>query len=303
MGIFDGHGPRGHDVSHYIALELPRIFAKIMRQKANSLPQPLLDSLGSPQLEYLVVNYIKRALIETFLTVDETEPVKGSGGSTASTLFYPGLGSKVYIANAGDSTTLIAMYTKSSNRSAIVVQNRKHKPHLEEERQRIEKAGGQVMIPPSVLQGDSSDGLSETSRVVIPGPGGNSFGSLALAMSRSIGDFDGKSVGIIAEPDVIPWDVNEFYKKNHFSQEQIDDTTWFAVVASDGVYDLLPPDIVVEYLGRSLHHDHTSVNLSPLEACERIIREASRLWMKASMGGMPYRDDITIGVSKINFAL
>eukprot|EP00571_Detonula_confervacea_P005758 CAMPEP_0172325160 /NCGR_PEP_ID=MMETSP1058-20130122/53275_1 /TAXON_ID=83371 /ORGANISM="Detonula confervacea, Strain CCMP 353" /LENGTH=470 /DNA_ID=CAMNT_0013041631 /DNA_START=276 /DNA_END=1688 /DNA_ORIENTATION=+ len=304
MGIFDGHGGRGHEVSHYIALEFPKVFTKTMRQKQHTLPLPLLDCIRNSKMGHHVENYMKEALKETFLEVDAHEPVKGTGGSTASVLFYPGIESKVYIANAGDSATIIAAFSNSRKESTIVYQNRKHKPHLEDERQRIENAGGQVMIPPSLLRGDTnSPGLKDTSRLIIPSA--NGFGSMALAMSRSIGDFDGKAVGLIAEPDVDVWDVRQHYQAHQFDRKQELDTQWFAVIASDGVYDMLAPEKVVEYLGRSLFDGHSSGTIiSPLEACERLIREASRLWKKESslsMGGMQYRDDITLGVSKIDF--
>lgn len=305
MGIFDGHGGRGHVVSHYIALELPKVFAKIMKQKQHTLPLPLLDCIKNSKMNDHVENYIKDALKETFIEVDANEPVKGTGGSTASVLFYPGLDTKAYIANAGDSTTIIAAFSKSRKESTIVYQNRKHKPHLQDERQRIENAGGQVMIPPSLLRGDTNSQLKESSRIIIPSPDGNAFGSMALAMSRSIGDFDGKAVGLIAEPEIDIWDVREHYRTHQFDREQELDTQWFAVIASDGVYDMLAPETVVKYLGRSLFGGHDSGTIiSPLEACERLIREASRIWKKesaSSMGGMQYRDDITLGVSKIDF--
>ena len=42
------------------------------------------------------------------------------------------------------------------------------------------------------------------------------------------------------------------------------------------------------------------VNYTPLEACERLVREASRLWMQAESGMNQYRDDITVSVSIID---
>lgn len=73
---------------------------------------------------------------------------------------------------------------------------------------------------------------------------------------------------------------------------------YFAIAASDGVFDVLSQETVADYLGQSMFDDRR--NKSILEACERLIREASRLWMKDSMG-LQYRDDISIGVSRINF--
>lgn len=265
MGIFDGHGGDGHKVSHFIALN----FLKTFTTKAKN-------------------SEIKHALINTFIDIDDNEPVKGQGGSTCSVLYYPGFDSKVYIANTGDSTTLIVSYSATTKKSTIVYQNRKHKPHLADERQRIEAAGGQVMIPPSLMLGGDGQGqgdIKETSRLIIPAADGNPLGGLALAMSRSIGDFDGKNVGLIAEPEV-----------DEFDMDSQSDVQYFAISASDGVYDVLSADIVADYLGKSLYEDGT-----PLEACERLVRDASRLWKKASGLGMTYRDDITVGVSKINF--
>ena len=224
MGIFDGHGGRGHEVSHHLALGFTKAFTSYMqRQGSQQLPVPFLQSLGKAQYHNQLQSYIHDIMIRTFTQMDDSEPVKGSGGSTASVLFYPGIDSRVYIANTGDSTTLIAAYSKSTKQATIVYQNRKHKPHLPDEKSRIEKAGGQVMIPPSVLQeDDGSDGLKETSRLIIPDSSGNIFGGLALAMSRSIGDVDGKGVGLIAEPEVDVWNANEWYVKHKQQRSDIE---------------------------------------------------------------------------------
>lgn len=225
MGIFDGHGPRGHEVSHYLAIEFPKIFARNMRRMQNTIHQPVYDSLrNSTTHEHHFTNSIKSALNETFIEADANEPLKDTGGSTANVLFYPGVNSTVYIANVGDSTTLIVSYCKTKRKSTVVYQNRKHKPHLPDERQRIENAGGIVRIPQSLLRGDGSinGSIQETSRVIIPDKNGNPFHSLALAMSRSIGDFEGKRIGLTAEPEIDVWDVNDW--KRQFDTDQVLDT-------------------------------------------------------------------------------
>mmetsp|Transcript_31095 Transcript_31095/g.62040 ORF Transcript_31095/g.62040 Transcript_31095/m.62040 type:complete len:574 (+) Transcript_31095:78-1799(+) len=286
MGIFDGHGGSGHNVAHHVALELPRVFATKMQQ-GNFLT---IDAQFDDK--------IAQVLKQTFLVVDGNEPVKGEGGCTASTAFYPGFGTKVYLANVGDSTTLIVRYNKSTGKSTIVHQNRKDKPHLDDERQRIEKAGGQVYIPTSLLISDES---KETSRVYIPSANGM---QLALAMSRSIGDFDGKVVGLISEPIVSIWDVQQYQREHQFSQGLSQDSEWFVVIASDGIYDVIPEEEVVDRLGKSLYHftmeGGVTKTTNPLVTCEQLIRKASRAWLKQTPG-MKYRDDITLGVSKLNF--
>jgi serine/threonine protein phosphatase PrpC len=222
MGIFDGHGPSGHEVSHFLALELPEIFARNMRRWQNSISLRMYENARNlTAYEYHITNSIKSALKETFIEADANEPLKGSGGSTASVLFYPGLNSKVYIANVGDSTILIVAYCKTTRKSTVVYQNRKHKPHLPDERKRIEDAGGVVKIPLSLVRGGDSinDGIQESSRVIIP----DKTGSMALAMSRSIGDFEGKRVGLTAEPEIDVWDFND-WKRSFDSDHKIIDT-------------------------------------------------------------------------------
>lgn len=294
MGIFDGHGERGHEVSQHVAVEFPTTFVRNMK---GLNPQVYQLSGASPASNSLTSSdydaSIKEILTMTFLQIDSTEPLMGtgtSGGSTASTFFYPGHGSKFYLANVGDSTVIISRYDKSSKRSSIIKQNRKDKPHLEGERKRIEAAGGQVYIP---FTRPSSDeiGPKDSSRLLITLPNGAQLG---LAMSRSIGDAEGKAFGLIAEPIVSVFDVRQWYEEEKYSQRQIENSEWFVVIASDGVYDVLSQEDVVQRLGQSLYGGSLDVE----RTCEQLIREASRLWIKATLM-QPYRDDISLGVNRI----
>ncbi|KAL7439419.1 hypothetical protein ACHAXM_006693 [Skeletonema potamos] len=296
MGIYDGHGGQGHVVSHFVALELPRIFAELVQSKHPP------NNVGSSKYD----DYIKQIFKDAYLEVDRKEPVKGGAGCTASSLFYPGEGTKAYVANVGDSTTLIVKYNKSKKQTTIVYRNRKHKPHLPDEKLRINAVGGQIMIPPSMLlmpnSGNNNNNnnnaiIQETSRLLVPAPSGDPFGGMALAMSRAIGDSDAKVVGLISEPEVDVWDLNDYYTQQQSSPEQIEENGWFAVVASDGMYDVISSEEVVNKLGQSLYSDENAV--SPLEACEQLIRKATLLWM--NMAGN-YRDDISVGVSKLDFS-
>ena len=300
LGIFDGHGERGHEVSQHVALELPKIFARTIKEQQKLLLEKesnsTSDSISPMDARY--IDLVREAMTATFLEVDDTEPVKGtgtSGGSTASTLFYPGFGSKLYLANVGDSVTIIARYDKTTNTAAIVKQNRKDKPHLDEERKRIEAVGGKVSMP-FALPSANDYGPQGSSRLIITLPGGFQIG---LAMSRSIGDAEGKRFGLIAEPTVEVFDVQEYYMQNAFSEKQIDDYEWFSVIASDGVYDVLSPEKVVQRLGESLYSNTKDTSVG--STCEKVIREAGRLWMKHTIEriGEVYRDDITLGVSNI----
>lgn len=91
---------------------------------------------------------------------------------------------RIIIANCGDSRA-IAIY-RNGNSYHLKQLTVDHKPDLPDEKRRIERLGGTVANP----YNDKSP-----SRVYLNGqnyPG--------LAMSRSIGDFVGGSVGVICKP-------------------------------------------------------------------------------------------------------
>ena len=57
-------------------------------------------------------------------------------------------------------------------------------------------------------------------------------------MSRSIGDLKGKTVGVIAEPGILEYDLKE--------------TTKIIVIASDGVWEFLKNEDIVE-IGKNFY--------------------------------------------------
>ena len=144
----------------------------------------------------------------------------------------------LYLASVGDSTGIVASWNAKQQQATIVQSAVRHKPADPEERKRIEAAGGQVVQP----MGDPS------SRVVIPSPLGKFYDS-ALAMSRSMGDRDGKRPGFLtAEPSVLSWDLKQPYTSGQEQQQQ----QLFVVLSSDGVTDMIPTDQLLNQLGAAL---------------------------------------------------
>jgi serine/threonine protein phosphatase PrpC len=90
-------------------------------------------------------------------------------------------------------------------------------------------------------------------------------------MSRSIGDWEWKRVGVTAEPLVDVIDVSNL-------------TQPFLVAASDGLWDLRRPQFFAKQFGRSFYGGERH----PLVACVETILQVSpqkKEW---------YRDDITV---------
>ncbi len=82
-----------------------------------------------------------------------------------------------------------------------------------------------------------------------------------LAMARSFGDFIASKVGVICEPEIISVELNE-------------DEDKFIVLASDGIWEFLDNEYVVNTVAPFyLKND-------PEGAADRLIRDATAQWKK-----------------------
>eukprot|EP00386_Alphamonas_edax_P009805 GDKI01032106.1.p1 GENE.GDKI01032106.1~~GDKI01032106.1.p1 ORF type:complete len:490 (+),score=124.36 GDKI01032106.1:157-1470(+) len=171
-GVFDGHGPYGHDISNFCQQHVPRLLV----QNPDFVTKP------------------KEALKAAFLEVHkmlENESMKGKfdcslSGSTGTVILHRSKDQKLYVAHVGDSRAVLAQKGPDGKLTAFDLTN-DHKPNLEHEKRRIHASGGQVRR----LEGDIPY------RVFLKGklyPG--------LAMSRALGDTVGVSAGVIPEPEV-----------------------------------------------------------------------------------------------------
>ncbi|CEL99363.1 unnamed protein product [Vitrella brassicaformis CCMP3155] len=171
-GVFDGHGPSGHDVSGFVHHNLPRIL----------LSDPLFnDNPGQ---------CLKTAFRKVHIALEQRANQPDGfdcalSGTTGTVVIHKD--NKLYVAHVGDSRAVLGV--KTNNSKKLVAQNltQDHKPTREDEKKRIVSSGGEVRR----LDGDIPH------RVFVKGkmyPG--------LAMSRAIGDTVGSSVGVIPDPDV-----------------------------------------------------------------------------------------------------
>lgn len=266
IGCFDGHARLGEVVSEYVVKELPKLLAS----KLDKI-QP--KSRHHPEL-------ISQAITETFLEMDKTAPAEISGGCTASIILQRG--SKLYIANAGDSRSFVVVYRSNKKTAEVIHISREDKPNLPDERERVEKAGGKVFLPPA-----------GTSRVLYTDP--ESGLTSGLAMSRSIGDWEVGKLGVIPDPIVQIIDIDEVVESHSKSDNDVDDDVCiFAVSATDGLMDYTTPEGIATVLAVSMY-EKDGPHL--LTAMEQLIYVAAAGWERAKRG--TYRDDIAISVSDI----
>lgn len=229
---------------------------------------------------------ITNLLNKTFVELDRDAPVGDKGGCTASLLLK--LQSKLYFANSGDSRTLLASFNPATNSSDILFITREDKPDLPDEKERVEKMGGMVYIPPASKPDASS-------RVVIYDYlSGTRSG---LAMSRSIGDRDFGKVGVIPDPIVKVFDLNKLVVENEscLNEESskecsVDERHIYAVSGTDGLFDELDLSEITGMVGSHLFLDEGKQLATALAAL--VVTSAQR-W------GARYRDDIAIVAARL----
>ncbi|XP_062502856.1 protein phosphatase 1B-like isoform X2 [Corticium candelabrum] len=209
FGVFDGHAGSkcaGYTSDHI----LNHLMRNMEREKSE---EDASSSIGSGSIDK-----VKEAIRQTFLGLDEEiqqtpnwSNGKDLSGTTAITCLVTE--DHIIFANCGDSRGLLC------RRGEVVFSTEDHKPYLERERERIEKAGGCV-----VLQRVNG----------------------SLAVSRALGDIaykrpqDKPAVEQIVspEPDVV-----------EMRREEGDE---FVVLACDGIWDVMDNNAVMEFVRRKL---------------------------------------------------
>eukprot|EP00747_Dinoflagellata_sp_TGD_P220491 gnl/TRDRNA2_/TRDRNA2_92472_c0_seq1.p1 gnl/TRDRNA2_/TRDRNA2_92472_c0~~gnl/TRDRNA2_/TRDRNA2_92472_c0_seq1.p1 ORF type:complete len:391 (-),score=88.43 gnl/TRDRNA2_/TRDRNA2_92472_c0_seq1:35-1207(-) len=169
-GVFDGHGPYGHDVSNFVHEELPRCFIEDTRFRKE--PEQAL-SAAFPKSHDLVQQIGKDLHFDC-----------GLSGTTATLVMHRD--DCLYCGHVGDSRTVVA---RGDPGRRLIAEDltEDHKPSSESECRRIKEAGGSVRR----IEGDIQY------RVFVAGkmyPG--------LSMTRSIGDTAAADAGVCSTPDV-----------------------------------------------------------------------------------------------------
>ena len=128
FGVFDGHGPFGHDISDYVHSNLPQIIM------AN-------ESWETDPCQVLKDSFIKchNDLISGNNSLERNSDCLISG--TTATVAYL-LNNILYVSHVGDSRAVIAQ--KIDNLVTAKNLTTDHRPDLPEEAERIKKCGGEI---------------------------------------------------------------------------------------------------------------------------------------------------------------
>lgn len=254
----DGHGYFGNEVASFIRENLPMDLNHLINDKhLNSTTDDISDC-------------IKQTFLKENTTLNENIDTKLSGSTCVSVIYSP---EKLIIANIGDSRCVLGKKVLSEN-STLNNGNEKaykyefenlsrdHKPSLEDERERIKKAGGRIR---PMLDDDGKTFIGPL-RVYMKDkemPG--------LAMTRSFGDAYAATAGTICEPEI----------KEHIFKEE----DKFFVLASDGLFEFISSQEAVDFVKDFYEKDDI------VGACEFLYSESKRRWLIEDEDNI---DDITI---------
>ncbi|MBA0873044.1 hypothetical protein Goshw_025820 [Gossypium schwendimanii] len=252
-GVFDGHGPHGHLVARKVRDALPLKLLSSMdscQSRQNGSGQTCFKgSLEAADLEKDVsaeerlISLWREAFMKSYKAMDKelrSHPNLDCfcSGSTAVSIVKQG--SNLFMGYIGDSRAV--MGSKDNNDSMVAIQLTVDlKPDLPREAERIKRCKGRVFA----LQDEP-----EVCRVWLPfddAPG--------LAMARAFGDFCLKEYGVISMPE--------------FSHRLLTEKDQFIVLASDGVWDVLSNEEVVEIVSSAP---------SRSSAARMLVDSAAREW-------------------------
>ena len=240
FGIFDGHA--GYRTAVKSAEKLhQRILSSL-----NSLVQDTKVSapLTSSQLDY---PKFEMTIKDAYFKFDQEwreenrnhNPDDKSGSTAISCLIDP---ERVYFLNVGDSRGILV-----STEGRILLATKDHKPSDQAERQRIQEAGGTVLIQ----------------RV-----------NGSLAVSRALGDFEYKN-NQNRRPDqqlVSPEPEITFY-----SRTKSEESVAFIVLACDGIWDVMSNEELAAYILGRMHvtDDLSEIANNVLDMCLFKVRSES----------------------------
>jgi serine/threonine protein phosphatase PrpC len=253
FGVFDGHGSEGHLISQFVTRYIQLEFKRNKSIGKIKDVNVIYDKIKSNNFQML-----KDIFINADNILREQEIESRNSGSTCVIVIH--LGEHIICANAGDSRAILIYDKKHNNNYKVFPLSVDSKPELKEEKDRIYRAGGIVEkvtnqygqeIGPYRVWGKSKE---------FPG----------LAMSRSIGDFSGKNLGIIPDPQIIEanFEINVNY----------------IVICSDGVWEFLNNEDVMK-IGNKFYKEN-----NPRGFCKEVVDYATKCWKKEDF----VIDDITI---------
>ena len=255
FGVLDGHGSNGHHVSKFLSEYL-------IKEIVNNNEIINLKELDKIYYNLTKANY--ELLINIFLKSDKVlgrQNIDVNFSGTTCVLVIQ-VGKNLICTNVGDSRAILiydSRNDKDLKYTEIFELSHDCKPDLPEEKNRIIKMGGTVdqMLDFNGIRCGPQRVWAKNKNY----PG--------LAMSRSLGDFQGKKCGIIPYPEIIEYKLDEKSK--------------YMVICSDGVWEFLSNKYVMD-IGNEYYLRNDVEGFT-----KKLVKDSEQLWEKKDV----IVDDIT----------
>lgn len=216
LGVLDGHGPDGHDVSHFAQERLPMYMMERLRHDGDAWEEAVCGSvqeLCSRAREELPNKTDYSGSTVTVAMLDQV-PATAVDDNAAKTL-------RLRCAFLGDSIAVLAKRKSKRDPWEVTQLTDIHRPDRQDEAKRIEAAGGRVQ---------PAGEHDACSRLLTP--------EWNLAISRSFGDFHALPYGLSSEPQLAP------------TMELDSGHEHLVLICSDGVWDVMSPAQAVAFVGK-----------------------------------------------------
>ena len=245
FAVLDGHGPEGHKISKYAAQALVKYILSLPSIKSIQDLETIYYNLH--QNNFQIIKQAFMAVDRQILNNNNID-TKYSG---TTCLFIIILGNHIISASVGDSRGIL-IYDEDNdpnlNKLKVCQLSIDHKLDIPEERNRIIQSGGIVKQLKDSMGVESGPFRVFSKGSIYPG----------LAMSRSFGDSIAKNLGVISEPRIIEYNLNE--------------KTKFIVLASDGIWEFLDNENV-KNIGKQYY-----LNYNSKELCEELYNSSLIQW-------------------------
>ena len=258
FGVLDGHGAEGHFVSRFASKFIPYQIMNNPEIKNLREPEMIYNKLKNNNYQIIVKAYLDCDIALQKVNFDAKE-----SGSTCNLIIN--IGNKIICANTGDSRAIVVFddYLDNNVNYKCIPLSVDFKPEMPEEMSRIILHGGEVRQ----IKNELGEGVGPY-RVWKRGEG-----YPGLAMSRSIGDLNGKKIGVIPNPGIVEYQLCEKSK--------------YIVVCSDGVWEFLHNENV-KNIGNKYYREN-----NPSGFCHELVNTSFCLWEKNDI----VIDDITAVVA------
>ena len=277
-GIMDGHGSNGHLVSNFVKDRIKEYFndKKIYKKRRSRKSFSSLEVTDLDKI-YEKLTYNNYEIIRDFYKTvnDELYDTKFDvhfSGTTCVLIFK--IGKKLICSNVGDSRAILvnkkdekSLYNESNlvnYNYEFIALSHDHKPENEGEKERIEKMGGEVSQEFLIGKEERPVGPFRVWNKGCDYPG--------IAISRSLGDKIAELIGVIAEPEILEFEINDRSK--------------YIIMGSDGLFDYLSNYDIISIGGSLLNKNN------PEKACLAIIDRAAEIFKEKEKR----IDDITINI-------